>query len=809
MAKETLAGYLKKLINTPNTKDTSKKTTPDDKVFRKLTMVTKTEFENIKNEFFTPKNDSRNNQTIIDPTMLNNHFGKIYGLISEAKLSYDKLITLEPKIEQAETIIIPSILSPNSLKNFDLHFTFSSIIDPLIDGNKEVTNLLLEKINQFVNYELKIKDKIEGWIREALFVSGAKPLLIVPPGVISNIRNSSISFEDYKESYDTDSLVISQEEIFSKITKDIADDSSNITAALEALSDEINPKLDKQKTSYEELKNYFTVISEEAKKSVEVTDKIESIGDGKKKEAIANKNFMTKYNEWYNNPNKHHQVKKDNLVSLGDYIIDDDKSETFNPMLLELPAESVIPIINKLSPTDPPEYIIMLDENGYPVTAISDKDQNMMNSENSQSKDLINKIYNSGSRGNIGNANTFFSTKISDDNTVLQKLYETYIDNLINTTAENAGFLNVDYELKSSVMQTMLFRLLKKKKTKMLFVPKFMLTYIAFKYNSYGVGVSKINDISFVLSLKLTYLISRLYKMVNQSIDHKEVKVALNDKINQPLEFLQALKDVLVRGKMMNFSHDPVKIVKTLADKHISIIPDNIPGIENFEISSDNKQAQTNMPDDSLGEILDNMLTILLEVPPSAYNELSENEYARSLTTINILFDLKIQKKRNTLTKHISEVIQNFFIFDTKFQEELKEILTQKLDSPKSVNNDLVLNIIKSIRLSLPESNISYDKAEFELAEEYISFVDTLVESIFPDKMVLDRDNQEFFENMTATIKSKLVKKYLSGSNLMTYFDKIFEDLGSFDVTDMLGNEEIITNYKQALDAYLSKVKKE
>jgi hypothetical protein len=492
------------------------------------------ELNNTFKEIFIPSSThKKSTKSKIDITSLTGeYFKSIHDQFAINKTTYDKVIKLEPKIEQAENIIIPSILSPNSLKHYEFKTTFNTCVNDIL--SEETQNDILDHLNDFFNNQLKLGDKLHSWIRDALFIYGVKPVLILPNNIINQIRNNSISFEsfsNYINEIESNNLTLSTEtlksdintidiDVISTSVSEIISDES-INDVLTSLNIDINSNNDiNDKTNSElgkflslSIENVYKDISNTSLDFIDLTDRVEHLALPKQKQSVNNDRILNNYMSFYgtSDSNKKSSKSGDNIesikfktdiiINMGDYINPSNVSNS-HPILLELPPESIVPIYVNQDPSQHICYLVLLDEDNQPINIDKERYSNEFNDydlyQNFSTK-LIEKAhgsYSNYSYTSYSKLKKLFSNKLVVSKT-LRKTHELFLDNLVTSSMKNLGFTNVDFNLKSAMSSTLFFRLLRHKKTRFLFIPSFMMMYMAFKYKDNGTGISKMEEISF------------------------------------------------------------------------------------------------------------------------------------------------------------------------------------------------------------------------------------------------------------------------------------------------------------------------
>jgi hypothetical protein len=273
---------------------------------------------------------------------------------------------LTPEIGKARSILIPSIMSPNDIQ--DDHIIVSVDVDELTPA---VNTKLSAFLQNYFNEELELGVKISGWIGDAMFETGATPVLVLPKRAI-RILDKAIDAEErlIKEGkvLEVGTEGIRVEEISS--AKSLIS-----TETLQAITT-VDEKSTKSNTSVEALSIYSSLkaeIEEELTEYFGATDKlgtdvkhpltvaeiategIKNVGDmlGKYKNGMS---FSTDYRSIIA-PSKRRKTVTDTLYKQIQETIygsqsqrmmvlgmDEDVEEGDHPTLIELSSDCVIPV---------------------------------------------------------------------------------------------------------------------------------------------------------------------------------------------------------------------------------------------------------------------------------------------------------------------------------------------------------------------------------------------------------------------------------------------------------------------------------
>ena len=759
------------------------------------------------------------------------YLNPVHKAVGDKRISVEKMRQAAPEIEQSRILVSSSILSPNDLQEGEFIFSFENI--PAVNNDPTLSEDIAEVFDQFFNEELQLGIKSYDWIGDIQYGGGSKPILILPIATQLDLRyrdgddikndlkdeaeaypfhsktpNAGMeSFDAYLKRFSPDDDYIYSGEAGKKLTWKAAlegiepsQELVDLVPSMEsfgvriptpfkdrnapAMLDDSEYSLDYVSGLESMIVNLRTRLEEgDLIKLSENPEIIRFNTDYKlKSKAELTEALLKKYDK-----NKNHFIIREELVDLKT------NSAKFkhqgHPTLIELPPESVVPICIPGAPDQHLGYFVLIDQFGQPLTI-----------ENSGMMDKSKDCDTCGGAGNVNAAyEALFGTGCcahyglrgpgniqSAGNMIFNHMLDKYLKSrmkgIFNRTDLSIGRFN-------AVATTLFYRLLARKETMIVFVPPELLHYFAFSYDPVtGVGISKLNDIGFLLSMRLHYVIANIIALANDAVQQKIINVSVDEKAANLEGLLDAIGNIFVAKQKLNSSIDPSEIIRNIYSNSVAVVPRNVPGLGEFSIEPTTQNTQSVRPDNELLEQLNNLLVSHLDVPPSALNQLSEPEYAKSLVTYNLFFAKKIARYQRIWCTQIEEFIRDYATFSIPFQKALAKKLAgnmkirstpsgktskgkssdkrtvkgkrpalqqEKLppkvkrmlaDNPNvysETNADkLVQAIIAGVTVKLPTPNIVVDNAQFEQIRNYVSNLNELADNFFPSDMI-SSDDQE------------------------------------------------------------------
>lgn len=748
--------------------------------------MSKTEAQAQLRNVVTPQ-DRRSLLKIGDASRIASYLNPTHKNIGRRIKTTEQLTRLAPEIEQASTILPSSIMSPNDMQDADFKFYFDDVDALKVDP--DLMTAVQNYYDSFFNNKMKLNVECYKWLRDALYRSGAKAILLIPTKLHETIRDRSAedvrklrrdmgleNFQSYCANLDPDdNYLYSQTHTSWKAVFDgeSTEHVASLTApAMEALSVRVPDKFSSygeadrsvhigtndqymaametmivnMRTKLEE-GDYINISENPEIVRFNIERKIQSL---RKADKALEKKFGLE-------PADLPEERILNLDQLDDGIITSNNRCT----LIELPTESVIPIHIPGSPNQHLGYFILIDENGQPLVYSGEDEPGAIGIRNGSPVDQNTAEAFAAMYGTSGNV-----IRLSDNTRqsldVQNVIFNHFLDRYIRTHLKNL-IAGDDLELSqfNAIATTMFHRLLKNKKTTLVYVPPRLLHYLAFDYREDGTGKPKTEDMEFLLSLRTTLLMANVIGAMNDAIDHKKIEFDVGEAASLNLEqIMEIIRNMYISNVKIGGSFDPGEILGTMVMNSITVQPNAIEGLQNFKVDVTSNNSSSSKVDNEIIEHLTANMISFLDVPPSALNQLAEAEYSRSIATNNLFFAKKIGTYQAIVCNYISELIKVYTRFDSKFKQGLAQVirncskarikdkaprkvveLAAKNPNQRSNVQQMIVDIMNNVTVKLPKTNIVVDRAQFDEIRQQISCIDELANRIFSEENLLQNDN--------------------------------------------------------------------
>ena len=788
---------------------------------------------------------------------------------SNTRKTIDELKHLKimaPEIDHARMIIVSSIISPLEMQTDSVAV---QVNHPGLDAtvNAEISS----KLTTFFNDEYSLGPKLADWLGCAGFEEGAKPILVLPKHSIDvlnviadkwdpdtlqkfneakkNLENSDVvsteSLVDFsswhiaKKSIKREEGVALESNVPDLDDLEIPEAFSDLEASMETLAHAL---VDKSQAGKEHIsvenagdkKELYSSADQLAKALAKGAFKLLKTSDNHDAVTITRdvrqllkvkKSVSTKVDE----------MVKEAMALVRGFNPDDDAgrpalpvytvsdviktAEKDMPIVIEFPCDSVIPVCAPRDNKNHIGYYILLDENGQPA-----RGNYVFNG--GVTTDAVNRLATNAAKSVYGGVTlqTYKDSGVSQTD-VLQQMTQVFavaVNHLLEAKLRKQGLTGLDVHVHEAVGKCLFFNLLAKNKIKLVFVPAPMMTYIRFAHREDGTGKTFLEDIAYLLGLRVTLTIAKLMAAVDNATKHRRIEVNVDEKNQNVLGTLNIVRNAWMAKKVPQITTDPSTAAESILNQHLSIVPKGLIGnTDDLNITTETSYGQSQAPDQELMDTLNNWIGIALKVPPSVLNQLSEAEYSRSVATSNLFFSNCVRNWQNMIKPQVKIFLVNYILSHDQLLNDIRKIIHDvkdgkrtetkvgieeaEKDDPKETTTqdpgkdddteEALKRVISTVELILPPPNMVGNKAHFEEINSQVDAIDKILESIYNDDVAPNDEVRSLMASVRAVAKAKLLRDFLPR-------------LGFHEIADIPDIEEISTEQPAKLIMFLNNFKR-
>lgn len=450
-----------------------------------------------------------------------------------------------------------------------------------------------------------------------------------------------------------------------------------------------------------------------------------------------------------------------------------------HPLVFKLPAESVIPVHAPGEPNKHVGYYVVC-SNGYPISHKSDS------SEYKKMERRIKGILN-GSSDRFQNIITVAEEHNADRNKITPKDYIELFSSKIRDELKqslNGSIYKRELEVSSheNAYSLMFNMALNEKSVDVIYVPGGMLNYIAFDYNSMGIGRSLIEKNKLFITIRAAMLISDVFGSMRNSIPQTKVNVTLDEDDEDPYHTIEYIKDQISRmtGAKFPAALSPSDILDALQKASISMNIDGGTAFPTTRVDVEDKQRNIARSDSDLTESMKKINLSGMGVSPEKVDRALEGDYAISVATTNFLEARRIMMRQKIFERHISQFIRNYIKLSGTLMQEFTN-LTENVDV-----------LISRVKFKLPNAVSGSLEANLQAYERASDLIDAMVEDQINETMLRDILQGDYMPNQLdgyrEIIAAHFKVEWAREENIMPNILKITSD-DNKDIADAIKNK--------------------
>lgn len=723
---------------------------------------------------------------------------------------YANIIKLLPYINLAKEIIVSSIMSPKDMISIEIHYSVTT--DKIKNNTISAATSLLK---QYFTKNYKLQEKIKTILENALFDQGAHCTLILPESIVDNVINSQLVS---KESFN-----IAKKYFNSKLTdhgslksigilgsgKDIKETKkfSLESYQLKSISSE------EQKIAYKDDNGKYINIE-----NIQVTDDVDLLKLPQIISKISNENVTNIYKRKFN---KDKNISLENSLSADIKELYKNRSRSSShspiisiptlseieaksigePLIKNIPMESIIPIFKPGNEEDHIGYYIVLGENGNPIDT---------------KYDTIN--YNNLGKNTLGSylekrAGAIFNGNYNSNNTQhreqVNKIYASIIETDLVNRLKN-GIYNDEFVIakNNEVYNLMLSRTLSGKSTQLLFVPKAFLSYIAYQYNENGIGKSLLEDVLILCQLSLVTRLANILLGIKNSINTTNIRVKLEPNDADPKKTIEEIKHLYNGSDNINLFPSLSNVPDIVQELNKAGVLWSFSGntkIPDIEINKEYVQSNFSKVEQ---ETLDNLKKDILAgmyLTTEMVDQGFGGNFAYTDMANNALFTKRMISISSKIVPQITNLCRMLISYDYNLRDELYKLIETnykedstdidigiKSNNESDIIEDAIEEIINSFNIDLPKPPSVSIKRHSEELQDYIDLVDRALDHHISDKLytsdVVGEELASKINSYREVIKSYYVRKFMSDKGIASEL---------FELSTLNENGNITSNYRQ------------
>lgn len=719
------------------------------------------------------------------------HFSSL-NISNQVSTIVDKnkqLLELFPDIEIAMDIKTSSIISPNDLMANEIKIRLKDS-----GASTKVTSPISNIVESYMSNKIDLKTIIT----ESMFTKGAWITAIIPEPLLDKIIEKNIVATE--SDVDTSRLKKSkkkqqQQEEYTlgcfKKSKDISgiaalesDLNIKITNPTDTKGDSLLKlfKLDTDDLVSDNIFKIKTISAALESSSSNIKNKLKLFKTPKKKltQEDINKAFSTVKRE------------REEFMALPAVKASENKGESLE---IKLPVSSCIPIYPTGEPNKHIGYFILI--NPLTGTPIQEDEYSRRlggyNNAYSNNTQVQGDVFTSVINAIKGNPGVAENKEISIRN--VDTIYNKLLDLKIKSVLKDSVFDDiVEIDISTNeAYRVMLSRVLEAKDTKMIFIPKELVSYVAFDYRENGTGKTLLEKLYFFANARAVALFSNLMANVSNSMSNTVVTATIDDDDPNAKGTANSIMSNYLQTRGKKYPYNTLAPADFADWANYGGIQFNInhpdfgtTQVEVTENSIEKKEVSTELEDMLLGYIL-----YTIGVSKESVDAAKTDDYATSVAARSKLFAKRIKTDQDKLAKHISDYVKISVSYDSVTYGAIREVVTnnyadlkktylsneigseeaEREDNKEAVIDDIVELLIDDIEFILPSPDVTEDTNQSTQFESFKTNLASVLESMISDETITELGLGELNaskEDIVKMMKFSATIDYLRNNNYMT-----------------------------------------
>ena len=743
------------------------------------------------------------------------------------------IMSVLPDIRIALSMQASLVLAPSDMLGCD--FTIET---RNLDKELQVEGNWLAIVDTFIRDDYNLRRRLHSWLNNTMGEYGSQVIAVLPHSAIDNIINSdnkliagNESFKDLSSKYETSELPLMG---FVGSTALVAgtENYANKPNSIELISwasDNIVTLTD----NYETLK--YPNLLDYRRANIRRTKLLSNmfLATGKLVAGLEDNNEPIKPH-WrpsesnntaidYGSVFKARVYNKKNSIEVN---IGKTDESIFDPTIIELNSAACIPIVSVNDKRKVKGVVVLLNGEGRVISndeIIQNRGFTMTNlSDGSISSTAMTNIRDIVSKSGMAEKDS--DSKLAKDTRVMsttdsvnllmyvKRTLEKNIYDAIKDGVNGDSISDIDV---GEVLSVMMERALHGKRTRVLYLPEELVSYMVVDIDEDGVGISRISHIKTQASMLANLKVGEVIAELRAAIPRRKIDMTIDDRDTDPISTAETLLHNLteVASNALDFRHvNPADISQSLtrASYEVNIHHKSLPQTK-LELTDKNSSP----PSKGTG-LYDNLrreCIMGIGMQPEVVDAYFKQEFATEIENRGNLQTKAVIDIQDVWEPGVSDHLQRILRFTPRIRNAISASINVKA-KPSDMNDDEVVDaLIDSIWFSLPRPEVNGLKALMESITQYTSYLDVVItawlDAASPGRLTRN-ELADVIDPLKADIKGLLLRDFIEKNNG-------FEPMGKFlakneeGVLQLKLDEVIEDNTKAMMDmfeSYIAIIKK-
>ncbi len=778
---------------------------------------------------FSPQYDDKGNRKIQSPD-----YFQMAGIAAEKSRSIndnDNLLKMLPDLELASQILVSSILSPKDMMDVKLNF-----IPPTGLLTSTASSAIITTIQTHFTQVYNINILLPEILKRMIFTAGCSPIAVIPESSIDHFINKDIipDLQSYRAAtsslFDDDGL-IKNIGILGPSDSNRQRNQKTVGLSLESyLTDNNSYDSGKVTLSFEEYDSSTSVVAytgtparklqkEQVDPFVSFIDNVDALKIPELSDKLAKYESRKRYNLFNGHNVSIESFSKKDRSDLSEQEIytlisrtpSSRTKQTTNishpdtltrrtigePLVMELPPESVVPVYVPGQPKKHIGYYLIIDDTGNPLSRTSSMYDNeylgqQFSAQGTAQHRLIQQAH-AAFNGMQCTPATYvdYATRIYGD-----MIESEMISRLKNGLYKGGAAVARNDE----IYRLMLSRTLRAQHTQILFIPSDMLAYFAFEYNPDGTGRSIMDDLKTINSLRAIMTIASVWGSVRNSIGRTVVDIQLEEDDPDPVKSREKAMHAFASSRsslLPMYLNRPMDIVNTLQQAGVEFNTTGSSKLPDMSVKVNETNSQVQKPDTDLDDNLRRMSFMRFGLSPETVDNGFAGDFATSVIANNILLSRRVKQFQERLSPQITNFVKMIVKSTESLYTEIKETISSNYESvqlndsekklltiekddagtKKNIVNYVFQKFITEMRCELPSPDTTTIENQYKSFQAWKDLFEEILDAhITPDLFSSELDGETLsnqMDRLKAIVRNYHIRKWCSENGVLNELTSI------------------------------------
>lgn len=471
------------------------------------------------------------------------------------------------------------------------------------------------------------------------------------------------------------------------------------------------------------------------------------------------------------------------------------------PIFINYPVEAVIPIFKPGAPSEHVGYLALHDEEGNPLSKAKPVNYYRELANGYNSRMTVNTMASSL----IQQGKTMFegfSNKLDEARQLemLSRIHSNAIIKDILDRLKNGLYgKNLDVGDSAEVSRIMFYRALRGQRTRVLFVPKEVMSYMAFDYDNRGFGISLLDNMKVLISLRIQFMLAQLRAGIMNSIPETLVTLRIDEKDPDPRKTIQIANVMALQSRSNSGLIIGASNVQTIEDRvnqsniRMAIESDN-PKIPQIGHDISKTTADIPAPDNDVAEGIKRDTIMGTGLTPDMVDNSLSTEFAANVLQGNFITSLIAFQKQDRFNPLLTDFVRKVITVSPYLHKRLREIVRDNLDdiieNVKEASGDKTLSVkglassavevlidgiidkfTSAFEVTLPAPPNDNHESKAEQLQQYEERVDKAIEFVISQdtlpESIVSEDGANMVDAYAAIVKADLIRDWMLENNYM------------------------------------------